>query len=504
MKKRLFKNFTAVLVSVLACLLLMAESVSAADTDQPYSFNYDDFRNAMPAPDPYEVRYDIDVNSILGVGRLSGAQGLFVQGNQAYIVDTGNNRILVINLSENGYSLERIITEAGGFLLNAPRDVFVTEDGKLYIADTGNHHVLVVDSDLNLLFEAVKPTSTSFDQAMDFKPEKLIVTAGGRIFVQADAVNRGLMEFSEEGDFIGYMGSSPVTFDIIDYFWKLVSTEAQKEQLASFVPTEYNNVAIGPDGFLFVTTDTFTTGDLWNGDANPVRRLNYNGSDIMIRTDKVIGALNWNSDSDCSRFADVTVLNNDVFYCLDKTLCYIYAYDGQGQSLYVFGGAGNRKGYFQSPVALEHWNNDLLVLDEKSGFVTVLKLTDYGQAYSDAVTQYDSGHYEESMEAWQEVLRRNGNCILAYDGIGKILLRNGDYEEALEYLRYAKDRYYYSKAWQLYRKDWIEKNLIYFLIGLLVLIAVILVIRIIKKIRRDMAAYEDEREKIRIRNRNQV
>lgn len=502
MKKRLLKNFILA-TAALSLVLCSPLSALASDIDQPYSFNYDDFSHAMPAPDPYEVRYDIDVNTISGVGKLSNAQGLFVRDGHAFIVDTGNNRIIELALSENGYELVRIITKAGGFSLLQPTDIFVTEAGDLYIADNGNRHIIVTDKDLNLRFEVVKPTASSFDQAIEFKPEKLLVTAGGRIFVQADAVNRGLIEFSAEGEFIGFMGASPVTFDLGDYIWKLFSTEAQKAQLAAFVPTEYNNVAIDGDGFLYVTLNTFSMSDMWSGKANPVRRLNYNGTDIMIRTDKVNGAVNWDSNSDCSRFVDVTVLDNGLFYCMDTTLCYIYAYDRQGQALYAFGGSGNRKGYFQSPTAIEHWGNDLLILDSVSGLVTVMKLTDYGKAYSDAITKYDNGFYDEAYDAWGEVLRRNGNCILAYDGIGKILLRKGEYEEALEYLKYAKDRYYYSKAWQLYRKEWIEKNLVWFLIAILAVVLVAAVVKIVKKIKGDMAAYEDEREKIRIRNQRQ-
>jgi hypothetical protein len=94
-------------------------------------------------------------------------------------------------------------------------------------------------------------------------------------------VNKGLMEFSADGKFEGYMGASSVRFKWSDYIWKLISTNAQTSQMESFVPTEYNNVAVDPDGFLYVTNSVFSEEELQDGSAYPVRRLNLKGTDIL-------------------------------------------------------------------------------------------------------------------------------------------------------------------------------------------------------------------------------
>jgi tetratricopeptide (TPR) repeat protein len=156
--------------------------------------------------------------------------------------------------------------------------------------------------------------------------------------------------------------------------------------------------------------------------------------------------------------------------------------------LYAFGGYGNRIGWFQSPTALEHWKDRLLVLDSTSGYITVLGTTEYGAQISAAITCYDTGRYNDSYEAWQEVLRRNGNYYLAYDGIGKIKLRKGEYREAMRYLKYAEDDYYYSKAWQLYRKQLIENYLFYFIVALL---AFLVLRAVVKWFRRQKEALEN-------------
>lgn len=495
--KQLKRITTAILASLLlACLLI--PMISAVGEDQPYAYNYDYEQNALPCPAPYEVRLRIDPADY-GAGKLNNAQGLYVRDRDIYIVDTGNNRILQFASEGEKVTFTREIQNGSGWSLAAPEDVFVDEDGTLYIADTGNSRVLILDKTLKLIAEITKPDNVAYDAAAEFKPQKLVLTAGGRIYVQAKGVNKGLVEFNTDRSFSGFIGASPVSFNLADYFWKIVSTDAQRAQMESFVPTEYNNVALDPDGFLYVTTSTFTANDLASGEVDVIRRLNLKGTDILIRNDSpIIGDYEW--DEEPTRFIDITVLDNDVYYALDSTKNRIFAYDNQGASLYVFGGYGTRIGYFRTPTAIDHLDHDLLVLDSTSGFVTVLKQTEYGANVASAIENYNTGHYDESYADWQTVLSRNGNYRFAYDGIGKIMLRRGDYTQALSYLEYARDRYYYSKAWKLYRKDWIEHNLIYFVIALLVFVAILFVV---KKVRKEKEALADYEERLHIIRQNQ-
>ena len=77
----------------------------------------------------------------------------------------------------------------------------------------------------------------------------------------------------------------------------------------------------------------------------------------------------------------------------------------------------------------------------------------------------------------------NGNYELAYIGIGRSLLRQKDYEGAMEYFEVMRDHENYSRAWKYYRKDWIENNLGYVIIILVVLGFIPVVVKKIKKIR---------------------
>lgn len=490
--KKAMKRTACVLLLLMALAALVPGQVAAIGNDQSYSYNYDLDGNALPAPDPYEVRYRVDVSQYVA-GGLKGASSLFVQDNMLYICDTGNNRIIQMELGPSGPRYVRQITGTDAWSLSGPKDIFVTSGGELYIADTGNQRILWLDRSLNIVKIVERPEHALFQPFPEFIPEKLVVTGGGRIYVQAKGVNRGLIELDEMGEFVGFMGASSVVFAWEDYIWKLISTDAQKAQMESFVPTEYNNLSLDRSGMIYTTTSVFNTADLQAGTADPIRRLNLKGKDILIRNNgSVIGDTAWGADGP-SRFCDVTVLENDLFFALDTTKNRIFAYDKQGTNLYAFGGYGTKVGYFINPTSLEHWNKDLLVLDAASGLVTVLKPTRYGERIMSAIEAYDLGNYDASLACWQEVLAQNGNNMMAYDGIGKILLRKGDYRQALDYLKYADDDYYYSNAWKRFRKDWIEQYLIWVVLAIVLLVVIRWGVKVINRERSALDAYEERK-----------
>ena len=55
--------------------------------------------------------------------------------------------------------------------------------------------------------------------------------------------------------------------------------------MIQFVPTEYSNVAIDSEDFIYATTTTFNQSDLINNPdrVNPIRKLNSLGDDILIK-----------------------------------------------------------------------------------------------------------------------------------------------------------------------------------------------------------------------------
>lgn len=253
--------------------------------------------------------------------------------------------------------------------------------------------------------------------------------------------------------------------------------------MAQFVPTEYNNLSIDEDGFIYATTSVFEEYELKSDAAKPIRKLNTMGTDILIKNGEFppIGDIEWGNAggvSGASKLIDVIAMDNDTYYAIDRSRGRIFGYDFQGNLLYAFGGLGNKLGYFQYPTAIDHMGSDLLVLDSKNAGVTLFTLTEYGKLINQGLSEYRNGNYDLSAQYWEQVLAQNGNYDLAYIGIGRALLRQGQYKEAMDYFELKLDEDSYSKAFKLYRKQWIEEHIG----GIFGLIVVLIVISMGRKI----------------------
>lgn len=452
-----------------AGLLIAVSSSVTVQAEEGYTYNYDWWGDEQYSPDAYSV---VDVFTYKDMGleqQLNTPSGLYVQGNMVYICDTGNNRILQLERTDTDtLALVRIIDSFTGEVenttLSGPTDIAVTQEGFLYICDKNNGRILMLDEDLNYVMEFVKPTDPNFDQSISFLPHKLTVDSAGRVFCVATNVNKGLVKYEADGTFSGFLGASEVTYNFTDYIWKKLATKEQRAQMESFVPTEYDNVYMDHEGFLYACTTNVAEAELDDGTAAPVRRLNMMGSDILVENGEwyVIGDIYWGEGGGYegpSLLTDITAFDNDVYVALDKVRGRLFAYDDQGKLLYAFGGNGNMDGYFKSPAALDHMGRDLLVLDSQDCSITLFTPTQFGSLIFQAIEQFRDGEYSASGETWQQVLDQNGNYDLAYIGIGRSLMRQERYREAMEYFELKLDEDNYSRAFKQYRKEWVESHI---------------------------------------------
>ena len=438
-----------------------------------YTYTYNEWGVPVPSPDAYRVTAFI-LGEDLGVGHFNNPRDLAVFQNLVYVADTDNNRVVIIRANEDG------IHEAVGVhyyalidgvpsTFNRPHGIFVSDwpmtRGQVWIADTNNQRILHVDEDFNVLNITGMPTELSLldEDVNDFLPEKLVVDFTGRVFVQVRHINRGLMEFAITGEFAGYMGAPPVQVSPIDQFWRMVATQEQRERRILHVPIEYNNVTIDHEGFLFVTTSAID-------DTEPVRRLNLMGDDVMIRNgfEYPVGDLWWGNAAQRngpSVFIDVAALPNGTFVAFDRTRGRLFSYCSQGHLLYAWGGPGFRIGFFELPVAIDNMGYTLFALDAVTAAITRFDLTEYGELINLGLYYYTRGLYLESAEAWQEVLRLNGNFGPAYIGIARAMLRQGYYREAMRYFRLQNDTLNFGRAFGFYRRIWVEENFWMFGVG---------------------------------------
>ena len=467
-------------MAVVAVSMVILSPVTALANEGGYTYNYDYWGDVQQSPDLYSV-CKVFTSSEMGHDlKLKNPQGLFTSGNYIYLCDSGNNRIIKLNrVSPEDLRVEEIIDSFKGgngpTTFNNPTDVAISEDGNIFIADQGNARILKLDKNLNYIQEFVKPTDNTLDASLVFQPSKLAVDTAERVYCIASGINKGLVKYENDGTFSGFVGATPVSFDWTDYIWKKLASQEQRAKMESFVPTEYENIYMDYEGFIYATKAR--TEDQAHSDENAIRKLNLMGNDILVSNG------NWSVGGDLyigsgggyegpSILTDVTVMDNDIYVAADRNRGRLFAYDDQGRMVFACGGNGNMDGYFRRPSAIEHIGHELYVLDSLDCSITALVPTEFGELVYTAIEEFDQGHYEESGQAWQKVMDMDGNYDLAYIGIGRALLRQENYKEAMKYFELKYDRENYSKAFKQYRKEWVEDHIAIIVIVILLLFLV--------------------------------
>lgn len=481
--KRKMKRFGALLLGGLVGVLAFATpSLTVSAHEDNYTYNYDYWGDVQDSPDFYTVA-DTYTSEKLGLDvRLSSPEGMFVKDDTVYICDTGNNRIVVLEFNEHDkLVVKEIIDEFKGNTavktFSGPTDIAVSDEGEYFIADKGNNRILKLDADLNYMMYFDKPVDSTLNAELPFQPHKITIDTVGRVYCVATGINKGLVKYENDGTFSGFVGATKVTFDWTDYIWKKFATQEQRDRLVSFVPTDYDNLYMDYEGFIYAVIGNQEEETLESGESAAVRRLNLLGEDILVQNGE------WYAYGDLymgqgggfegpSKFMDVTAMENDVFICMDQKRGRLFGYDDQGRMMFACGGPGNMNGYFKRGSAIDHRGYDLLVLDGQDCSITVMKPTEFGSLVYEAMYQFDQGEYEKSGEIWKNVMKLNGNYDLAYIGIGRALLRQKEYKEALDYFELKYDDDNYSIAFKQYRKEWVEDHILAIVIILLVVILV--------------------------------
>lgn len=445
------KRFCAAALSAM-CLLFLSFPVAAASTGGPYfSYQYNSWDESVAAPQIYLPERTF-VGNTTEAGSFAAPQDFYVASdNRIYIADTGNKRIVVLD-EDFGYvrEFDGFIGENGGF--GEPTGVFVTDD-RIYVADRSGK-VLAADLEGNLQWVLESPRHPLIADDFLFSPIKVATDSAGRIYVLSYGCYYGLLQFTPDLEFVGYYGSNPVEVTpaaYLNYIWKQILSQEQRESMTRLLPVEYSNLDVGPDGFLY--TSTIAT----ENKENQLKKLNPFGNNVL--KDRDGGAITF-GDYEFSynlnvmvntAYCDIHVDDDLFFYGLDMARKRVFLYDNDGQLVGVFGGQGYQKGTFQQPVAIDSMGDRMLVLDATKNNITVFEPTDYMQNIRTANTLYWEGRYEEAQEPWEQVIARNNNSLLGHVGVGKALSKQGTYQEAMAHFEAGGNRYDYSKTFQEYR-----------------------------------------------------
>ena len=351
------------------------------------------------------------------------------EGN-VYIADTGNNRIVVL---DSEYRLRFTLVGYEDAVMPAsaspadggqdaetenpfkePKAVFVTPEGMIYVGDTMNGRIAVFGPEGNFL-EAYEAPEETLLQDVIYEPSALVVDEYDRIYVISQSSNMGVLSFSSDGQFQGFIGAEKTKGSFWDIVMNFFRSDEQKARMVQNVPTEFNNITIDEKGFLYVTTSTLDTYEQYNtmmtktGTAHPIKKLNPAGTDVLKRNGTYGPGGDIYYTQDVSRFVDVSLTGDGVYSVLDSNQGKIFTYDQEGNLMYVFGGMGTQLGVFQRPSALAYKGTDLLVLDSSTGEITVLSRTGYGDLFAEALRLQGNRRYTDAAEKWQELIRQNGN-----------------------------------------------------------------------------------------------
>ncbi len=409
---------------------------------------------------------------------LKGPKDIFIDGlNHLYIVNTELNQIIVTDEKFNVRLIISTFTNKFGVpdALKAPSGVFVNDD-EIFVADTGNSRIVVFDKLGNFVDIVPEPASEVLPDNSVYQPVAVAVDKAGRIYVVSSTTNYGVISLNRDGSFNGFIGPQKVTYNAWEYFLRLFKTAEQLKATESNVSTEFNNLCIDADGFIYVTTNSIDessmasaiTGKSKSGDFAPVKKLNPNGTDVMHRNGfwPPSGEISFSNiattevtTSGPSSIVDVALGPNNTWSIIDTKRSKVFTYDSNGNLLYAFGDKGNQLGNIQNLQAIDYQGTKILLLDRATNSISIYKRTGYGDLLNAAIQNTEDKQYEKAVDFYLNILQRNNNYDAAYIGIANSLYRDGEYVQAMKYYKYAYNTEDYSEAYQSYRKEWMEDYL---------------------------------------------
>jgi len=491
------KKVIAFILTAAFAAIVFAGSVNA---DEPYTaFDYDWWWDTYPVQNGYMVDRVVNGFDLGLTAGLKDPSDLFLyrKTGDIYIVDAGNNRIVVC---DNNFGNTRTLdsfTYAGDYRLDQskigttttlknPQGIFITEfkgETRVYIADHDNNRVLACrikkDGQWEIWMEYTRPSSDLYDANVTFEPKKVVADSAGNVYVCIKSITQGSVQFAEDGSFNGYYGANRVEASFnaaLNKLLKYILTREQMEKRVRPVPVEFANFTIDNDGFIYTVTDAKSAS------MDVLKKLDPAGRNVFQQQgydDMIWGAVNQpylNFKQYKSAIVDVSVDEDNSIYLMDRVSGKVFRYDYEGELLFIFGGIGNQKGLFTAPSAIDTYKGKVYILDNSKCSLTVYTLTEFGALVNEAMDLFNRGRYIESRGPWEEILRRDANYYMAYIGMGNALLANYEYGEALKYF-YKHSISGYNRAFKDYRINYMRQNFNRIMLILFVIIAGIIAAR---------------------------
>ena len=480
------KKFISVLALFFALLIVFAIPVSAASAYQTYTYNISG--TSIHSPAAYTPVQSVDSNYMGLKTAIDDPRDMVVDKEyNVYIADAKNNRIVCLDrYYKVKFTIETFTNEHGvPDELTAPSGVFVTND-RIFVCDTDANRIVTFDRDGKYISIIPEPESELFEEGSVYKPVAIAVDQYDRLYVVSSTTYQGIIVMTDKGEFTGFIGAQKVTISAWDIIWRRFQTEDQRELTTAYVSTEFNNISINDEGFIYVTTSSIDENKQQSairsksksGDYAPVKMLNANGDEIMRRNGfyPPSGEVDISTSSTdgsirgASKIIDVAIGPEKTWSIIDEKRNKVFTYDFDGNLLWAFGDSGTQLGNLSSIEAIAYQGDTLLILDKTNDNITVYKRTEYGNVVISALANENNRNYDLAIDDWMEILKRNSNFDTAYIGIGDSLYRSGEYEESLEYFKAAYDTAGYSNSYKEIRKEWISKWILTIPLGIVIIV----------------------------------
>ncbi len=484
MKKKMRNRFGALIAGFgcLACAVLLPMQALASDgSSYVYDgYTYDFYGNAKESPAMFQLERTISAENMNGVALSSVDDVCTSEDGRIFTIDTTESRMNVFDVGGNLLFTTKLVRTVDGaialdengnqIMLNAPEGVFVHEkEQEIYIADTGNKRIVVLDLATYGLLRIINAPE-ELAGVTQFVPSKIAVDLADRIYVVVQSSYEGILELTRDGEFSGYYGVNTPRVSLTDYFWKSIASDEQKAQMAKVYAPAFNNITLDGEGFVMAVTYDSSASDM-------VFRLNSKGENVlrMEGNTPVIGDV-WNlSSTDAgSQFVDIAVTDFGTYALLDRNKGRIFLYNFDGELLNAFGSRGNLKGEFKSPTSIAWLGDRLVITDDILNYIYILTPTAFGKAVLEGNESYYFGDWDSALVSFKQALDLNANYEAAYSGIGKNYLMKEDYKTAMYYFKMGNNRVFYSKAYNGFRGEWLESHFMIIMILFIILVVAVI------------------------------
>lgn len=489
------KSLKTIILSLFILVMIAATTIPAFAYVPYNTYNYDFYGDTVDSPSGY-VPEAIYLSEDLGISSMHSPNDIYVSDkNEIYVLDLGaeytRGRLCIFDENFKLVKEFRSLIDIDGkpYYMKNPGGVTVDKNGFIYVCDTDNAAVLKITREGQIVLKYEHPGDDVFDDSYTYQPYKIVIGINGSAYVISRGCLDGILEFDIQGNFVRFFGAPKVQLSVGDYFeiyWRSIYRSFSGDEIdkyfVTFVPTEFENMDIDENGFIFTTV-------IANEDSiDEVSKLNFTGSNVLSPTTKSTkkvsdnlsknyGDLKIRSKDIDNNFVDIVVDDDGFFSVLDAKLCKVFEYDAEGNLIFIYGGDGQQVGTMEKASAMAKLGKKTLVIDSTLCGIIVYDLSEYGQALHDAVVLYNKGLYADADPLWREVLLYNANSDIAHVGIGKVYYMNGEYANAMKHFKVANDRENYSRSYELYRKDLIRNNFGTFATIIVILLVVVYIFR---------------------------